>query len=95
MTEPNQRPPADPGNMLLTEVPSELSATVIDTPAGQRLMVTVRTPSTTLTLFLQKQMGESWIKVLQDTTGRMTSLTVAPANVQLPKIHGKSIPFGG
>lgn len=88
MTEQGQRPPADPGNVLLTEVPSELSTTVIDTPNGQRLMVTVRTPSTTLTLFLQKQMGESWIEVIQTSVDQMTSLTIAPANIKLPGMNG-------
>ena len=75
MTEQNV-PAADPGNQFLSEGPSSLSSTVINTPNGQRLMLTVRTGSTTLTVFLEKQMGESWVKVISDGVTQMSSLVL-------------------
>lgn len=90
MSEQQNTPAADPGNLFLSEGPSGLSSTVISTPAGQRLMLTIRTPSTTLTVFLQKPMGEEWVKVIQNGLDQMSSLMVAPANVQLPNMNGRS-----
>lgn len=88
MSEQQNTPAADPGNLFLTETPSGLSSTVISTPAGQRLMLTIRTSSATVTVFLQKQMGDAWMKVIQDGLDQMSSLTIAPANVRLPEING-------
>lgn len=88
MPDQNQMPAADPGNPFLSTGPCGLTSTVIDTPEGQRLMLTIRTPSTTLTVFLEKSHGQSWIDVIKDGMNKMTSLTVAPANIQLPPMNG-------
>lgn len=88
MTEPNQPPAADPGNPFLSIGPCSLTTTVIDTPAGQRMMATVRTPSTTLTVFLEKKDAEDWERVIKSEREKMTSLVVAPANIKLPGMNG-------
>ena len=88
MTEPNQPPAADPGNTFLSIGPCSLSTTIIDTPAGQRMMATIRTASTTLTVFLERQDAENWENVINSERVKMTSLVLAPANVRLPDMNG-------
>lgn len=77
---------ADGGNPLLSGGPVALMATVVDTPMGQRMMVTIRTTSTTLTGFLSKLDSGRWIDVLQTEHGKMSSLVV-------PNGHEKLGPF--
>lgn len=86
-------PAADPGNPFLTSGPCGLTSAVIDTPQGQRLMLTARTGSTTLTVFLEKEHGQQWVNVIQESLGKMSSLVVAPANTQvgplrIPGVNG-------
>jgi hypothetical protein len=71
MTTP-QPPPADLGNELLTEVPAQQSVTLANTPAGQRLVLTIRTSSATLTVFLQKPDAVKWGAALTEKAGRMS-----------------------
>lgn len=59
MTVP-QAPPFDAGNSLLAETPALLTTSLLDTPSGQRLAVTVRTPSTTLTVLLNGADAKTW-----------------------------------
>ena len=42
---PQAPPPFDAGNPLLSEQPAQLVTAVMATPAGQRLVLTIRTPS--------------------------------------------------
>ena len=49
---PAPPPPFDTGNTLLGEQPAQLVTAAVQTPAGQRLALTVRTPSATVTVFL-------------------------------------------
>lgn len=51
MSQPDQLP-VDLGNQLLGETPAQLATALLDTPAGQRLALTIRTASTTLTVLL-------------------------------------------
>ena len=48
----------DAGNLLLAESPAHLAVTV--SPDRTRLMVTVRTPSTTLSVMLDKACAAEW-----------------------------------
>ena len=50
MSMPQQAPPVDAGNALLAETPAQLSTALLGTPAGQRMALTIRTASTTLTV---------------------------------------------
>lgn len=64
MTEQNghapQVPPMDPGNRLLADTPSILSVTPANGPTGSKLMLTIRTSSTTLTVLLEKPLAQEW-----------------------------------
>ena len=46
--------PWDPANTLLQETQCQVTAESVDTPGGPRTAVTVRTASTTVTVFLRK-----------------------------------------
>jgi hypothetical protein len=66
--------PVDTANNLLSIVPSSLTTSVQETPAGQRGAVTVRTVDTTLTVFLAKDEIDAWISALQNVKGKMSGL---------------------
>ena len=67
---PTQLPPADPGNPSLAPGPAMLTISnvriagpeVRDT--GDRVLATIRTPSTTLTVFLPREDAEQWAAAL-------------------------------
>jgi hypothetical protein len=52
--------PFDVANALLEEVPANLMLSLIQTPLGQRLAMTIRTASTTLTVVLTKERAAEW-----------------------------------
>ena len=62
----------DEGNKLLGELPAQLSTDVIDTIAGQRLALTIRTPTTTLTVFLRGADAKNWAKQLSGESAVMS-----------------------
>lgn len=66
--------PVDPGNQLLSIVPSALTGSVQQTPLGQRAAATVRTVDTTLTVFLAKDEVDTWIDVLTQVRGQMSGI---------------------
>ena len=80
MTSPEPLPPFDAGNTLLGESPAQITTALLDTPAGQRLVLTVRTPSTTVTVLLNKEDGQSWGRSVLATVNQMSGagLFVAP-----------------
>lgn len=69
-------PPVDTGNPLLGECQAILQCTPVNTPAGQRLAVTIKTQSTTLTVFLIKDDAGNWRDALSDGVGRMNGLII-------------------
>jgi len=79
-------PPVDMGNQLLGEVPSLFTVSIVDTPAGQRLAVTVRTASTTLTVLLQGADAKQWAAQFTRMAAAMSGagLVVANGRVQEP-----------
>lgn len=61
MAAPQQAvPPFDAGNPLLGEQPAQMTTALIQTPAGQRLALTIRTPSATVTVFLAGPDAKAW-----------------------------------
>jgi hypothetical protein len=70
VTTPQQPAPFDAGNPLLAEVPAQLATALIDTPLGQRLALTIRTASTTLTVILGQADAKTW-------AGNIAGLVVA------------------
>jgi hypothetical protein len=69
-----QVPITDPGNPFIGEYPAMLSAQPVPTPGGQRLAVTMRVGSGTLTALLAKDDAERWRDVLSQETARMNGL---------------------
>lgn len=72
-------PPVDPGNAMLGEVPATFQCTPVNVqPGGQRLALTIRTQSTTLTVLLARDDAGRWRDVLSEAIGRMNGLIVPP-----------------
>ena len=57
---PQPIPAVDLGNGLLAERPAQLTTAVVTTPAGQRLALTIRTETSTLTVLLQGSDAKLW-----------------------------------
>lgn len=66
--------PMDTGNQLLTERPAQLHVTPANTPGGSRLIATIRTETTTVTVLLPKDMAEQWKQTLGAGIAKMTGL---------------------
>jgi hypothetical protein len=75
MTEPQ----VSVGQMLMS-LPCELGTNLVDTPQGQRLAVTVRTPAGEARVVLSKEDAAEWGRVLTREASKMSSsgLIVAP-----------------
>lgn len=84
MTTPPQPTPVDAGNPLLAEVPAQLTTTLIDTPMGQRLALTVRTASTTLTVVLGQADAKTWAANIAGTAARMSGAGLVVAGPGMP-----------
>lgn len=69
----------DAGNHLLAAGECMLFTGLATTPAGQRMVMTIRTPSTTLTLFLDESEAGTWGRQITRDAARMskTGLIVA------------------
>ena len=71
----------DEGNKLLGELPAQLTTDVIDIPVGgQRLALTIRTPTTTLTVFLKGADAKKWAHQLSSEAAMMSSSGLVAAN---------------
>ena len=70
MTTPAEVPPWDEGNALLAEQPSQLTTSPMDCPQGQRLCLTVRTTSATISVLLSKAEAAAWgARISSDAAG--------------------------
>lgn len=85
MSQPQPIPPVDPANQLLAETPAQLTTGLIDTPAGQRLALTIRTPSTTVTVLLQGADAKTWAAVLTREAATMSQTGLIIANGAVKK----------
>ncbi len=82
-------PPVDQCNQLLGEVPSVMSTALIETPAGQRMALTIRTASTTLTVLLNDADAMEWASNLSSTAAKMSAAGLIVANGHLNgQVHG-------
>ncbi len=86
--------PFDTGNSLLGEVPAQLATALIDTPAGQRMALTIRTASATLTVLLSAEDGRAWGANITGTAKQMSAagLVVAGAGHLAVNGNGKAAP---
>jgi hypothetical protein len=73
-------PLLDEGNKLLGELPALLTTDVIGTSAGQRLVLTIRTPTTTLTVFLRGADAKIWAHQLSSEAAVMSDSGLIAAN---------------
>jgi hypothetical protein len=80
--------PFDTGNGLLAESPAMLTTAVVTTPMGQRLALTIRTPSTSLTVFLAGADGKKWAAQLTRDASGMSSAGLVVPNGIVPKPKG-------
>lgn len=69
-------PPVDLGNQLLAAGPAQLTTAVVDTPDGKKLAMTLRTPSSTTTVFLERDDARTWGNKILTDADQMTGLTV-------------------
>lgn len=79
MTQPAP-PPVDPGNQLLVESPAQITTALMQTPMGQRLTLTIRTPTTTLTVLLAKEDAINWAGMLGQAAKSMSGSGLIVAN---------------
>lgn len=76
MTQPTP-PPVDPGNAMLAETPAQMTCALVDTPRGQRMAMTVRTASTTLTVLLARDDARAWGQQISNGSEQMSGLILA------------------
>lgn len=62
----------DQNNNLLKEVPVQVFTAVADTPNGQRMVFTVRTETTTLTVLLNAKAAKAWAANVTYTASQMS-----------------------
>lgn len=82
-------PGFDTGNALLGETPAQLSTTVVETTGGQRLALTIRTPSTTLTVLLNGKDAGTWSQNISRAAGAMSKSGLIVANGHVPAGGGQ------
>jgi hypothetical protein len=66
----------DRDNPFLQEIPAQCVTDVVQTPGGQRMVLTIRTPGTTVTVFLMRDDAEKWRDQISATIARMNGLIV-------------------
>jgi hypothetical protein len=85
MSTPANPPPADPGNELLCEVPAQQTVTPVGTPAGVRVMLTIRTTSATVSVILQKADALTWAQNLRQRAEQLSDAgLIVPGNGRPP-----------
>lgn len=77
-------PIVDEGNALLCETPAQLTTKIVETPVGQRLAMTVRTASTTLSVFLEAADGKTWGRQISGEAAKMSGAGLVVANGKVP-----------
>lgn len=91
MTQPQQpqqpQTPFDTGNGLLNPTDCVMAVTAVKGPQGERLAVTLRTASTTMTVFLDKASADNWASTLKTAASKMTNLILANGS-DLPTLGG-------
>jgi hypothetical protein len=82
MAEPSL---GDTGNGLIAPGPAQMMTGLLPTPAGQRLVLTIRTSSATVTVFLAKEDAETWARTIAATAAKLSaSGLIIPGNGQVP-----------
>jgi len=92
MTTPQAPPPFDPGNPLLGETPAQMSTSLVDTPFGQRMALTIRTASTTMTVLLGRDDATTWGQNISQTANGMSGLILAGVGALPTAPLGEEVP---
>jgi hypothetical protein len=74
----------DAANPLLAETPAQLATALIETPQGQRLVLTIRTASTTLSVLLGAGDAKTWATNLHAAAAQMSTSGLIVAAPGLP-----------
>jgi hypothetical protein len=77
-------PPFDPGNQLLAGGPAQLTVDEVLTPQGKAATLTIRTASTTLTVFLSREDLAAWAQSMQQRADAMSGLLLVGAGAMPP-----------
>jgi hypothetical protein len=88
---PPQASPYDAGNPLLGGAPANIAVSLQPTPVGQLCVLTIRTASTTLTVFLAKADAETWLQTIKSEVDKMTSsglIIAGPGAIPPTNGHG-------
>lgn len=79
---PVEAPPFDIGNRLLSPQTCDITVMPADTPVGSRMILTIRTPSSTTTAFLTKEealaVGRQLIRRAQEISSLIVPTSVTP-----------------
>jgi len=73
------RAPWDPANSLLQEAGCQITTQSVETPVGPRVVFTIRTNSTTLTVFLRKGNALQVADKIREEAGKLPGLALADA----------------
>jgi hypothetical protein len=87
-----QIPAIDLGNGLLSEGPAQFTTAVVDTPRGQRLALTIRTPTTTLTILLIGRDARAWSEQFSRDAKLLSGSGLIVAGGTVPKAEGNGKP---
>lgn len=90
MTQPAELPPFDQGNpyVLAMELPAMVVAAHVHGSNGARLLVTIRSGGTTLTIPLSKEDAQTWGAYITGEAGKMSSLIVAAPGLPPSALNG-------
>lgn len=82
--EPDGRPLVDVGNPLIGRTPARLDTGSADLPDGPSGVITIRTPSTSMTIFMSADALREWAGVfngLADNLGAPKLALAGPADI--------------
>ena len=88
MTAPQPPQVVDPSNSLLGETPATLVTALVETPQGQRLVLTIRTASTTLSVLLAAADAKEWAGHIKRAADQMSASGLIVAAPGVP-VNGK------
>ena len=84
-------PPVDPGNPLLGPTATTMQMAIMETPQGQRLALTIRTPASTTTVFLNGEEARNWAAGLTRMASMLSASGLIVANGH-PRVSGDPLP---
>jgi hypothetical protein len=89
---PGHPAPVDQSNPVLGEIPAALSTAQVTTPNGVRMVLTIRTPSTTCTVFLTGKDAKIWALQITREAENLSDAGLIAGNgtIVLPPVNGRT-----